>query len=825
MSNFNNHDYYTAGQRYIEYELAHDAADAYAERTRAEPARSSTRSRRSARFSTALSLLILLPLYIYLPVWTTKQHFRLPEPKVEQYDMYSGLPQMSEKAILAHAKYLSEDIGFRTVGTREHALGDKYVHEQAKLIQAACQEAVKMAPTRRLECEVWRQEGSGTHRFDIMGKPVYKVYEKLSNIVLRISDGTRAGKAHALLLNAHVDSTAPSPGAADDAMSVGILLELARVFVHTPDWQPQHAISGIILSDTDFRQFQEYRNLTGLDMAVVGDSYLYHTRKDLVKHIQPGVAQHFAENVYAITKYLIDSPDSPLPKLAHSYTEPTSIYFSVIGRWFFLYSSDTAWLISGTMFAASLSMLLGTTDSNDVNLILQAILGVWGSLFGAVLAASVAASIMSRVFGAGMTWFSNEYSPFVLYGPPALAGALGAQYFLTARTSPTEARRFESATLQATHLFNIGSAMLLQVYNLGSSSLFTIFSLGSLCALLVNTFLNSMSRRVDWTNIHLTAYAVAQIIPLTVGTELAVGMMSIFVPLTGRMGEVAPVEHIIAVMTAVLGFFIFSLALPFVHRLRRSVLLSTIISISMASAMIMFAFALAASPFDAMHQKRMFVLHYEDLNTNEHHLHLAAADGAPGFSELVHDISKQFTQLFHQPVPVLMDDNNADWDIIYPFSQFLTPYKIPLPPAFGYQSPFVSSFTVKSVDDIYNYRTNTRSLKLVIKHPGVIWTALAFDAHVLNWSIDSPPEPRFTRHHIKQASFYGVNEWELHLTIAVPSGRPEKVRFDFMGIMEKGSWPGKKHDPQDGPAMMLFEDLDAYVRQHTGDAVDLMLLG
>lgn len=37
--------------------------------------------------------------------------------------------------------------------------------------------------------------------------------------------------------------------------------------------------SGIILSDTDFRQFEEYMDITGLDMAIVGNSYLYHMRK------------------------------------------------------------------------------------------------------------------------------------------------------------------------------------------------------------------------------------------------------------------------------------------------------------------------------------------------------------------------------------------------------------------------------------------------------------------------------------------------------------------------------------------------------------------
>ncbi|KAG8983456.1 hypothetical protein FRB90_006023, partial [Tulasnella sp. 427] len=372
----------------------------------------SSSTRRSSRLSALLSLLVLLPLFIYLPWQTSKAHFALPKPKTELYDVRTGLPQLSEKAILEHARVLSEDIGFRTVGTREHALGDKYVHEQALRIQKECEDIIKKAPTRKLECEVFRQEGSGTHRFDIVGKPVFKVYENLSNIIIRISNGTPAGKAHALLLNAHVDSTVPSPGAADDALSVGILFEIARNLVHTPGWEPAHSIvflfnnaeeslqdgshlfatqhplanlvravinleaagntgpeilfqatseemiqayaqvpypyatvlandvfqSGIIMSDTDFRQFEEYRNLTGLDMAVVGDSYFYHTRKDVVKNIQPGVAQHFAENVMAIVKHLTSplGATNVLSGLAREVTPPSSIYFSVVGKYFFL---------------------------------------------------------------------------------------------------------------------------------------------------------------------------------------------------------------------------------------------------------------------------------------------------------------------------------------------------------------------------------------------------------------------------------------------------------------------------------------------------------
>lgn len=84
----------------------------------------------------------------------------------------TSLPQISEAQVLAHAKYLSEDIGYRTVGTREHALGDAWMFAQAEELKAQCDALVKAVPGRRLECEIWRQEGSGHHRYVRLFRPV-----------------------------------------------------------------------------------------------------------------------------------------------------------------------------------------------------------------------------------------------------------------------------------------------------------------------------------------------------------------------------------------------------------------------------------------------------------------------------------------------------------------------------------------------------------------------------------------------------------------------------------------------------------------------------
>ena len=76
----------------------------------------------------------------------------------------------------------------------------------------------------------------------MMGKRLYKTYVNLTNIVVRLSNGSPKGKEHAILVNSHLDSTLPSPGAADDALCVGVMMEAMRVLVETPGWSPEHAI-------------------------------------------------------------------------------------------------------------------------------------------------------------------------------------------------------------------------------------------------------------------------------------------------------------------------------------------------------------------------------------------------------------------------------------------------------------------------------------------------------------------------------------------------------------------------------------------------------
>jgi hypothetical protein len=116
--------------------------------------------------------------------------------------------------------------------------------DTAHEVQRECQRLVEVDPERKLECE---QRGSGAHRcvsvliipnpilinryhagFDMIGKRLYKPYTDLTNIVVCVSDGTPAGKEYDVSENAHLDSILPDAGAADDALSVGVMLECIR---------------------------------------------------------------------------------------------------------------------------------------------------------------------------------------------------------------------------------------------------------------------------------------------------------------------------------------------------------------------------------------------------------------------------------------------------------------------------------------------------------------------------------------------------------------------------------------------------------------------
>ncbi|TRM58647.1 hypothetical protein BD626DRAFT_559974 [Schizophyllum amplum] len=876
------------------------------------------------------SFAAIAPILILAVFLASKQHAALPEPIAELTNADTGLPQISEARILDVAKTLSEDIGYRIVGTEEHARGDAWMYAQAQAFKAECETIVR-SQGRALECEVWHQKGDGSHRFDIMGHRVYKTYRGLSNIIVRVSNGTAASKEHAVLVNSHLDSTLPSPGAADDALAVGVMLECMRVMLHTPGWEPAHAIiflfnnaeeslqdgshlystqhptrdtvravinleaagttgreilfqatseqmieayshvprpfgtvfandvfsSGIILSDTDFGQFEKYLGVTGLDMAVIGNSYLYHMRNDLVEFIEPGVAQNMGENSLALLRYLA-SPESPINTLPAHAPRPTTVYFSHFGK-FWMYSFSTAKMMYSVLLLVMVAAVRSQHISRTRSLVaLQArgCLAVFAALIGALVGPTLVAFCMRLGLNRGFSWFSNEYSPLLLYGPAAMLGALVSQKLVPSLGADPE------HTLMGSVILLQGAAALgIQLLGVGSGALFFLTGVPFLVGYVVNAAF--VGKRIS-----LLTYVWGAGFSVYTGALIIMPTLEVFVPLTGRMGGDAPADNVIAIIVGALTAYSCALAVPFVYRFddepgpsRSTGFLRRARRFAALTTMMSIAYFAARSPFDATHQKRVFFVHMENVTSGEHRLHIGGFDAAPDFESLARDIATALpatapgtvaaNDLLAEddkaaslvgdmlPVPGLLSETfaavpmteyNSDWNTLYPVSAFISPYAVSMDVGAGYVSPWVADvpvFYARAIRDERNEEAGTRSLTLEMYHPGLIWSVIAFDANVLSWSLDNDPPKGRSRHHIKEASFHGLDRWEVELVVRDEGA----LVIDYVGMQEGGIWPARKarYDAEGSAgaplALRVFDALDAYIVQRTAGAVDAMFIG
>jgi type III secretory pathway component EscT len=79
------------------------------------------------------------------------------------------------------------------------------------------------------------------------------------------------------------------------------------------------------------------------------------------------------------------------------------------------------------------------------------------------------------------------------------------------------------------------------------------------------------------------------------------------------VGADSPTENIIATIIGSLGAISLPLLLPFAHRFGRRSLFRGVLIMSIVIVIVIGVFAMKV-PFDAMHQKRLFVLHVENVS-------------------------------------------------------------------------------------------------------------------------------------------------------------------------------------------------------------------
>lgn len=148
---------------------------------------------------------------------------RVPPPLAEDAD-----PRVfSEGRAMRHVFALADDIGVRVVGSSNLDRAEAYVMEQARAL-------VRLAKKTRadhLDVDFIAHRATGSFRQTFLNHDITNAYTNLTNLAVRVAP--KGLKGDAVLLNAHFDTTLGSPGAADCASCVGILLEVLRVLIET----------------------------------------------------------------------------------------------------------------------------------------------------------------------------------------------------------------------------------------------------------------------------------------------------------------------------------------------------------------------------------------------------------------------------------------------------------------------------------------------------------------------------------------------------------------------------------------------------------------
>ncbi|KAF9428134.1 hypothetical protein BGZ94_003292 [Podila epigama] len=678
----------------------------------------------------------------------------------------------------------------------------------------------------------------------------------MTNIIVRLSCGPECDQS-SILLNSHYDTTLGSPGAADDALGVGVMMEIIRIMSLRPapkknsivflfnggeeslqdashSFITNHELkdnikavvnleacgtsgpeilfqansraminaygtvpyphgtvlandlfaTGLILSDTDFRQFVDHGNLTGLDMAVYKNSYLYHTHLDLDEYMEAGLPQHMGENTLALAMHLTENAD-----LSGLESTSSVVFFDVFGKFFVSYDWSTAIrihvVVCGLAALAIVFQASRPTIRATASILLSFVVALILPNFSVIFLQSL---------GKPMQWFSHEWLSCLLFSPVALAGMLLVQLAFHDKKASTGAN--ELSTLSAIQLFFTLCLALASYVGLASSYVFALYSLSSTLGLFHNKK-RAVDHGQEVNRVDFSVYFVSAMMPTAYFSFVCFSLLDIFIPLTGRIGVDAPVDHIVAVLTGFITFVFCPPILAFAHRFGRVMLKRLAVLLLVAHMFVLLVTSVFISPYDELHPKRVFTQHVRNMTSGESMMYIAHADPGPFYDAYVSGVEDLLNakSVFRSP-----NDNPGDWNAIYPFNQFLESYVIDTTPfiksqttnktiaesegpltAFVHQAPRLVAENVS-----YDPATGLRKLTVLCTHPDYIWTVASFDTHLVSWSLSSSEPFDYPSHYVvRHVGGHVSDSWKLDLEYYA-SGPEDKLTVELTAMETEG---------------------------------------
>ncbi|EDW09410.2 endoplasmic reticulum metallopeptidase 1 [Drosophila mojavensis] len=351
---------------------------------------------------------------------------------------------------------------------------------------------------------------------------------------------------------------------------------------------------GIIPSDTDFRQFNTYGNIPGLDIAQITNGYVYHTKYDLSSIIPRGSLQNTGDNLLELVRGLANATEL---NDIEAYKTGHAVFFDFLGLYFVNYSEATGKSINfgvagavlififismWRMSAVSNASLCNVASWFILVIIVQIISFVLGLLLPIVVAYGMDA------LGLSLTYYSTPLLVVGLYVCPSL---IGLSLPITLYYSVQRNEKISNAYhLQlALHSQAVILALLVlaaTVYGLRTSYIFVIPLASYMISLAINLLTTLHDRGYAWTGV----LKLSQVIPFLYSSYVIYTFVVVLTPMGARAGSASNRDLYIAVLAAVGTVLSFGFLIPVINAFRKpsfvvlSLFLVTAISLYLASS-------------------------------------------------------------------------------------------------------------------------------------------------------------------------------------------------------------------------------------------------
>uniref|UniRef100_A0A2H8TZD4 FXNA-like protease n=1 Tax=Melanaphis sacchari TaxID=742174 RepID=A0A2H8TZD4_9HEMI len=371
--------------------------------------------------------------------------------------------------------------------------------------------------------------------------------------------------------------------------------------------------SGVIPSDTDFRIFRDFGNMSGLDLAHYKNGYVYHTKHDDLDRIGPSVLQNTGENLLALAKAM----STHNATITANGTKSKYVFFDVFGVYMVSFTELSGafgnfLVVLSSLFSIFLSLRFTTAGMNRREYsthLLTAIVSPGCAFAAAVLSCMLVAFALDRL-GCSMSWYSNPANLLVYFGTASWSVLTVAAYYPKTR-SRTDAE-WAVTMLNGVQLFWTALLFVATVAGLRSSYLFAVMVLCPSAASCALGVLNAGRAPAVW----VAGYAASLLVPMAFVLYLTQMFVSLFVPIAGRLGPTVNPDYVVGALLAMsayatVGYLAPAIAL--VDRPRRAlaglgaaVLVMAVAVVAVRPVGLPYSKSVAEQRFDVMHTRRAF---------------------------------------------------------------------------------------------------------------------------------------------------------------------------------------------------------------------------